>query len=712
MTEEFKSVITLVIGGFKHSAREAQQALKDIQRQIDNTNGKRAFADINNDIEDLKNKVQHLKAAIASGKAEKFDYNAQELLDSYEQQISALEKEAEAAKGVKEELEEVAKTSKKASKDMLNVFSVFKNSGNIGASVARGVSQSIKSMLKYSFAIRSVYALVAKLKSFAGEGIKNLVQVSATTNAAVSSMISALTQLKNSFAAAFSPIIEVVAPYVSSFLHMMADAISYVGAFFAALTGKSTFTKAVAVQQDYAASLSDASSGSKKLSNATKDAADAQKELNRQLMGFDEINKLNDNNDINGDTGGAGGGGDGIGGTGDGVSPRMMFTEENIPGIVSDWAKMFREAWENADFTEIGAIIGRKLKDTLDNIPWDAIKTKCEKVAKSLATFLNGFIEVPGLWSSIGTTIANGFNVAFNTLNTFLENFHWSSLASGFAEAIQSAFVAFQWGEITRTISNILISGLDFIRGFIDGINWNTLHTDFYNAMQEAIKGINWKGLGKSLVNLCSAMVNNALDGVNGSISLGVKLVKSGWSTLPAFIGSNKILQAAIQLVKRSWSSLTGWIGTSKILSVGIKLVKSGWSSVTSWLGQLSAKFNINLPKVEVTWSGSPIKLPHFNIRWNAKGGILDGATLFGMAGNSFLGGGEAGREAVLPLDRNTDWMDTLASKVGQYIGGGNLQANQPIVIQVKLDGRIVGQSTVDYINRQRRITGQSPIRL
>ena len=36
-----------------------------------------------------------------------------------------------------------------------------------------------------------------------------------------------------------------------------------------------------------------------------------------------------------------------------------------------------------------------------------------------------------------------------------------------------------------------------------------------------------------------------------------------------------------------------------------------------------------------------------FNLTWNAKGGILDGAQIFGMLGNSFLGGGEAGKEAV-----------------------------------------------------------------
>lgn len=51
---------------------------------------------------------------------------------------------------------------------------------------------------------------------------------------------------------------------------------------------------------------------------------------------------------------------------------------------------------------------------------------------------------------------------------------------------------------------------------------------------------------------------------------------------------------------------------------------------------------------------------------------ILEGAQLFGMMGNTMLGGGEAGREAVLPLENHTEWMDTLAYKVRAGLTGGS----------------------------------------
>ena len=51
-------------------------------------------------------------------------------------------------------------------------------------------------------------------------------------------------------------------------------------------------------------------------------------------------------------------------------------------------------------------------------------------------------------------------------------------------------------------------------------------------------------------------------------------------------------------------------------------------------------------------------------------GGILDGAQIFGQIGNTLQVGGEAGKEALLPLERHTEWMDTLAQKVRSSLPG------------------------------------------
>lgn len=66
---------------------------------------------------------------------------------------------------------------------------------------------------------------------------------------------------------------------------------------------------------------------------------------------------------------------------------------------------------------------------------------------------------------------------------------------------------------------------------------------------------------------------------------------------------------------------------------------------------------NFKIPKLSVSDGKAPFgiagkgKLPNFSVKWNAEGGILDRPTIFGSMGNTLLGGGEAGKEAIAPID-------------------------------------------------------------
>lgn len=71
---------------------------------------------------------------------------------------------------------------------------------------------------------------------------------------------------------------------------------------------------------------------------------------------------------------------------------------------------------------------------------------------------------------------------------------------------------------------------------------------------------------------------------------------------------------------------------------------------------------NLKIPHISISGGELPYGIgglgvkPSISVTWGAKGGILDGATL--------IGAGEAGKEALLPLERNTEWMDKLADKI------------------------------------------------
>lgn len=111
---------------------------------------------------------------------------------------------------------------------------------------------------------------------------------------------------------------------------------------------------------------------------------------------------------------------------------------------------MIKDAWDEADFYDVGRMFGEKLKEALDNIQWDGIKASLRKIAKCIATFLNGFLETPGLFTSIGVTIAQAINSAFEFVDSFVENFHWSSLGTAIADLIIGALDTLDWTLINK----------------------------------------------------------------------------------------------------------------------------------------------------------------------------------------------------------------------------------------------------------------------
>lgn len=112
----------------------------------------------------------------------------------------------------------------------------------------------------------------------------------------------------------------------------------------------------------------------------------------------------------------------------------------------------------------------------------------------------------------------------------------------------------------------------------------------------------------------------------------------------------------------------------------------------------------LKMPHLKITgeFSISPPRVPKFSVDWYARGGVFDKPTLFTSGGR--LGGlGEAGAEAIVPLENNTQWLDKIADRLSDKLGGG-----RNIVLQV--DGKTFGQISVDSINALTKQTGNLPL--
>jgi phage-related protein len=222
-----------------------------------------------------------------------------------------------------------------------------------------------------------------------------------------------------------------------------------------------------------------------------------------------------------------------------------------------------------------------------------------------------------------------------------------------------------------------------------------------------------WEWIKKTWEKVGSWFNNNVVKPVKnffGDLWAGIKNIFGnikGWFT--------EKFQSAVSGIKNAFSSITGffsgiWSKIKSIFSnVGTAIANAIKGAVTSAVNQVLSRavsiingfisainFAIGIinkiPGVEIK------KLSKLDVPKMAKGGIVDSATLAVI--------GEQGKEAVVPLENNTEWMDKLATMLNERMGGGN----RPVVLTV--DGKVFAQTAISTINQQTRQTGRLALNL
>lgn len=480
-----------------------------------------------------------------------------------------------ALSSIKESLSSIAGVAKNAAKKIgSGLVSGLKKAGAAMLSFHKSTQKSnsslgsgIKNILKYSLGIGSLLTLFRKIRSAVKDGFSNLYEENDKFKNSLDSLKASLLTLKNALATAFAPIVQVAIPYIQQLVEWVTKAADAMGQLMAALLGQKTYTKAI-----------------KQTTAALKEETKAS---NKQLSSLDKLNNLTSESADNADAGTGG-----------------MFEEVPISDKWKNIADWLKDMWENSDFYELGKMLGEKLKSILDNIPWDEIKEKARKLGKSLASLINGFIEVEGLGYSIGRTLAEALNTAFEFLNAFVHELHWESVGKFIAETINGFFENIDWPLIYDTFITGAKGLGDAINSFVDNLNWDAIATTISNAVNtftntvytffttvdwrslgqkvgqtisDALAGIDWKRLGEAAAAPVQAFIDfmygaikdadwgsigtyiaDALNSVVSSIDLG----KVGQILGKAFTG---LFQMAIDFAKTF-----DWIALGDNISSGI----------------------------------------------------------------------------------------------------------------------------------------------
>lgn len=626
-------------------------------------------------------------------------------------------------KSVKNEFSKMGKTAANAFKGAANTLGKMKKlltgtqkQANKGMSWGRMIGSSVA----FSFVFQGISMIQNAIK----EGSDNLAQYSAEYNKSISSMVTALLYMKNAWAAAFAPIVNVVAPYIDAFISMIARALNAVGQFMAALTGSGFVVQSKKVWKDYAAGLGDVSSGA-------DNAAKSVKDLKNYTLGIDELNVIQPSESSSG-----GSGSSGSGGTSD-IDPSDMFETIEVSASMNKLAEIFKQAIKTSDFSEIGSMISDKLSDTLESINWKKVYKKAEGFGKGLATFLNGLIT-PRLFYDLGEAVANSINTAFQGANAFAMNFDWDNLGESLAKSIKGFFENWDAGLTAETFSNFVEGILSAITRFVTTLDEDDTFEEIGQKLVDFICGIDWAGLVWDLAEFFIALTDALIDipndfgrGVGQAIIDKIFGEDSGIEMPEIALPPTSLLGLSAQFGEiKNWAIETangiaqhfenGWEKTKKAWENGEGFFWGVWEGITyvfqpvkEFFGE---KFDSAFRKIQDIFQ--PLNL-WFSEKWSAVKSIFDKDKVKNFFKSGFKSAYKAvtdvwnglgdffkgiANTAIKPIGKMVNGIIDGINWVSNKLGVGNVLSNWDVPKFARgTDG--VPQNTIGVVNDQKGAT-------
>lgn len=531
-----------------------------------------------------------------------------------------------------------------------------------------------------------------------------------------------VSQLGLAFSNFLMPIISAVLPYITAFAKVITLALNSLAKFMGL---KST---------NASNETSKISSNVGGLGSGLDDANKKAKKLKGTLASFDEMNVLQDNSSDSSSTG-SGGGGTGAGGLDfdlgeydahldwvssktDAIVEKIKNTFKTLGGVINSiwksepvqafagavtsygqfvfdyWSMLGQNLWENLQLT--WSNIEGNLSTSLSNMSnlwtnfWTDIQVGIETWGQPIIDGVSGLFN--SIWLDAVDPAIQLITKAWADFSGILLNLwneHGEPLINNIGEFATKTIALFQsiWDNVLdpiitpfletlswlwdEHISKIVEKTGDFVGKLVNGA------LEIYNKFIQPIALWLLEKLAPAW-----AFLSNAVIGVLGSI---LAVISDVIGSIIGIFGG--IIDFITGIFTGNWSKAWNGIkdifkniidGLVGIFKFPINLIIDGINSFISGLNK------VKVPDWVPAVGGKGINIP--KIPKLARGGIIDSPTIAMI--------GEAGKEAVMPLENNTGWIEQLADKLSsRFSRNGN-----PIQLIIKLGEDTIFDKFIDYM--------------
>ena len=363
--------------------------------------------------------------------------------------------------------------------------------GNTSRSSTGKVEGLLRSIRRIS--IVNLGLRLARASSGIGELQSAVTRYMDTNDAAAAS----IKRLRNGLANALAPAINLCVNLLSKLMPYLIGIVDAVASLITNIFGEGWTTVSTG-----AGAAADAT---KDVADKTKDAAKAQKEYNKLVAGFDEIEKLEKQSDA-GSSGGSGSGGKAKQDKADGA--------EGIAGKLPKWLESLIHdidgLLEKGNFYGIGTRISETLNSATKAVDdWfnNVLRPKGVLWAGRFADVFNGLAEGYD-WGLLGDTISDGLLAAIDIAGTFIRNARFESLGKGIATGINRAIKRINESDINfgSFLADLLNAGIRGLYGFASTVKWSQIGTFVANNVNKFFKTVDWKKAGRTAGKLIAGL--------------------------------------------------------------------------------------------------------------------------------------------------------------------------------------------------------------